>query len=133
MEDENRGLFPSIGPDRPYYVLTLGGGADMSPYYWTNRDGENVMFVFSSLEEVQGFLDRRVDRNQAFLDFLEDQGLDLTESARRGEWKAGAVDSVETIATLALGMDADYLILDAGQDPPFRTWRVPDYDGEERG
>ena len=43
------------------------------------------------------------------------------EAAQREDWTIGAVDSVEIMAILVAAIDADLMVLDAGQDPPLKT------------
>lgn len=116
------GLFPDIGDDRPYFVLMVGEGGQQHLFHFRKDDGDTVMFVFSSAEEAESFLERRIDRAGAYLDFMEQFGGHPPAPARDEKWAVGAVTDVDTMATLAAAVEADVIVLDAGQDPPWRTF-----------
>jgi hypothetical protein len=117
-------LFPDIGDDRPYFVLMVGEDEQQYLYHFRKDDGDTVMFVFSSAEEAESSLERRINRAGAYLDFMEHFGGHPPAPVRDENWTVGAVTDVETMATLAATVDADVVVLDAGQDPPWRTFRL---------
>ena len=119
------GLFPDIGDDRPYFVLMVGEGDDQHLYHFRKDDGDIVMFVFSSAEEAESFLGRRINRAGAYLDFMEQFGGHPPAPARDEKWTIGAVTDVDAMATIAAAVETDLIVLDAGQYPPWRTFGLP--------
>lgn len=110
-----------IGPTNPYFVLMAGKGEDKHLYYLANHNDEVVFFVFSSQVETELFLNKRINRTQAYMDFVEWFSGDVPDHVKDEVWTAGAVYEVETMATLAASVDADLMVLDAGREAPWPT------------
>ena len=118
--------------EKHYFVLATSdeAGRLRGVNYFTNHRDENVLWVFTSAEEASKFVRRRVDRNQAYLDLLEDSAPDRTEGLAKAEPFNIAIKlGFRKLLGLAEEMGIDILALDAGSsEPASRLFRVREDD-----
>ncbi len=124
----------SMDTNKDYFLLatTDETGEIRGINYFTNYRDENVLWVFTSTEEAAKFVRRRVNRNQAYLDLLEDSAPDRTEGLAGIEPFNKAIRlSFRNLSRMAEDMEIDILALDAGSDDPtsrlFRVRKEDDY------
>jgi len=114
--------------NRDYFVLvsTDETGGFRGINYFTNYRNENILWAFTSIEEALAFVRRRVDKNQAYLDLLEDSAPDRTEGLAGTELFDKAIRlSFRNLAGMAKEIGIDVLALDPGSDDPTsRLFRV---------
>jgi hypothetical protein len=114
--------------NRYYFVLvsTDETGEFRGINYFTNYRNENILWVFTSVEEALRFVRRRVDKNQAYLDLLEDSVPDRTEGFAGAELFDKAIRlSFRNLTGIAREMHVNILALNPGSDDPAsRLFRV---------
>jgi hypothetical protein len=114
--------------NKDYFVLvsTNESGGLRGINYFTNYRNENILWVFTSTEEAFKFVKRRVDKNQAYLDLLEDSVPDRTPGLAATELFDKAIRvSFRNLTGIAREMNIDILALDPGsEDPTSRLFRV---------
>lgn len=117
-----------MNTNRDYFVLvsTDERGEFRGINYFTNYRNENILWVFTSIEEALRFVARRVDKNQAYLDLLENSVPDRTEGAAETELFDKAIRlNFRNLTGIAREMNIDILALDPGSDDPAsRLFRV---------
>lgn len=114
--------------NRDYFVLvsTDETGGFRGINYFTNYRNENILWTFTSIAEALGFVRRRVDKNQAYLDLLEDSVPGRTEGVAETKLFDKAIRlSFRNLTGIAREMNIDILALDPGsEDPASRLFRV---------
>ncbi len=115
--------------ERTYFVLMAGYDSDHLEdshiHYFVNKRGEKILWVFSSRAEAERFVRKYVNKSQAYLDYIEQHGLNLPEAVKEGkEFSVVAKMNTEALAILAGGLGMDHIALDP-RPGHVRTLAIP--------
>ncbi len=128
---------PGLDPEGDYYVLLFGRGPEAGSFFhYANRRGEEVLPIFTSQKRVYEFVKEHNQVKTGSLNVLRMEGADNVITPKRpvsgpllkdetGRVSGGRLNPVvETLAVIAGGLDARYVVIDPGK-PDSRYLELP--------
>lgn len=96
--------------------------------------GQWVLPVFTKLKNAQDFAESKMQRPEAFMHFLEDEGVNIPRGLVEADWGPHQTDWSQVVV-MAVKMGADYvsinLFCDMDEDDVISMIPVPKKDSEE--
>jgi len=108
------------GERRQYYVIHAGEAS----HHLTDVRGEKTLLVFSSARRARLFVRENLEKPGARLSESEDPMFAVARALAEGEYSLVECDAM-AVSTLALGIGADYLIMDPRPGEPEHLLPVP--------
>ncbi len=119
---------PVLDPEGDYYVVLFGRGPEAGSFFhYANHEGEEVLPIFTSQERMAEFVGEHARVNTGHLNVLRMEGADNVITPKRpvagallkdetGRVSGGLLSPVvETLAVIAGGLDARYVVVDPGK------------------